>query len=80
MVHDFHKIPFCNVRGREDLFKLDTHGFCFAKMPPLEVDVKDPDLLRSRFVPDMEKWLQAKLDADMVHVFDYTASFPMKYP
>lgn len=77
MEHDFHEVSFCNVRGREESFKLDTHGFCFAKIPPLEINVKDANLLRSRFVPDTEQWLQAKLNADMVHVFDYTASFQL---
>lgn len=74
MVHEFHEIPFCNIRGRESVFTLDKHGFCFLKMPELDVDVKEAHTLRSIFVPSMERWLQAKLNANMVHIFDYTAS------
>lgn len=74
IVHEFHEIPVCNVRGRESTFTLDKHGFCFSNIPALDLDVNDADAIRSIFVPAMEQWLKGKLDADMVHVFDYTVS------
>lgn len=69
---DKRLVAFCDARGREDTFSLDTHGFCFVKMPELSIDIHDTHALRSVFIAEMEQWLQDRFKADMVHVFDYT--------
>ncbi len=69
---DKRLVAFGDARGREDGFSLDTHGFCFVKMPELSIDIHDTYALRSVFIAEMEQWLQDRFKADMVQVFDYT--------
>ncbi|KAK4200761.1 hypothetical protein QBC40DRAFT_253766 [Triangularia verruculosa] len=72
LVIDQHTVMLRDVRGREEQYDLDTHGFTFAAMPPLKVDLDDEQALRTDYVQQMEDFLREKLQADIVHVFDYT--------
>ncbi|KAK4206324.1 hypothetical protein QBC37DRAFT_459795 [Rhypophila decipiens] len=72
LIFDKRRVAFGDARGREDVFTLDKNGFCFVKMPDLNIDLHDTQALRSVFIADMEKWLKNMFQADMVQVFDYT--------
>lgn len=65
-------IHFCDVRGREQEFSLDRHGFAFAIVPPISVEIDDTKAVEEDYVREIEEFLKAKMGADMVYIFDYT--------
>jgi hypothetical protein len=54
---NYDDIQFCNARGREQEFSLDTHGFAFATLPPLSVDIDDTRAVDTEYVRQMEAFL-----------------------
>lgn len=73
VVADNHTdIHFCDVRGREQDFSLDRHGFAFDTLPPISVDIDDSKAVEEDYVQQMEEFLSAKMGADLVYIFDYT--------
>jgi hypothetical protein len=71
------RILVCCTRGREAFFTLDKHGFAYAKLPPMDIDWMDKTALETQYTKQMEDFLRGHLQADFVHVFDYTVSAAM---
>ena len=67
-------IRFCNVRGREQDFSLDCHGFASTTLPPISVNIDDSKAVEGDYVKQMEDFLITKMGADLVYRFDYTVS------
>jgi hypothetical protein len=76
LVADSHDIQICDARGKESVFSLDIHGFSFATLPALEINIEDKTAVETDYLAQMEKWLKKWLRADDVHIFDYTVSEP----
>ncbi|KAL1868435.1 hypothetical protein VTK73DRAFT_3674 [Phialemonium thermophilum] len=56
------EIPIQDVRGREESFKLDIHGFEFARQTTTAVEnLKDKEYVLGQYVPEMEAFLKEYL-------------------
>ncbi|KAI5851782.1 hypothetical protein BZA05DRAFT_452679 [Tricharina praecox] len=63
-----------DVRGREEEFGLDTHGFVYKPFqPPSGIDYGDEEALRKKYFPVVEGWLKDLLGGQVVRaeVFDF---------
>ena len=54
-------VPVQDVRGQQDMFNLDTHGFQVVKSPTTVKNLKDRTVVIEQYVPEMERLLQRKL-------------------
>lgn len=55
-------IPVQDIRGQQDMFNLDTHGFQVVKSPTTVKNLKDRNTVIEQYVPEMEGFLQRNLD------------------
>ena len=66
-------VEFIDLRGREDVFSLDDHGFAFAKSPP---GVKPGDLeeqeARDTYLRSLSAMVKDSTNSEIVVCYDYT--------
>jgi len=55
-------VPIQDIRNQQDMFNLDTHGFQVVKCPTTVKNLKDRTAVIEQYVPEMERFLQGKLD------------------
>ncbi|PMD44120.1 hypothetical protein L207DRAFT_563173 [Hyaloscypha variabilis F] len=61
-----------DARGREPIFELDVHGFCFQKAPTnlKGSDFDDDEAIRNKYYPEVREVLRAQFpDAVEIHIF-----------
>ncbi|KAH6973824.1 hypothetical protein BKA56DRAFT_592590 [Ilyonectria sp. MPI-CAGE-AT-0026] len=80
--HKLHEdIPLCDVRGHEDRFCLDTHGFQMlkhsSKMP--NEDFENDAIIRSTYYPEIETLIKNALGASKVFIFEHTPRLHVPY-
>ncbi|KAI4106041.1 MAG: hypothetical protein L6R37_002404 [Teloschistes peruensis] len=74
-----HPTTINDIRGREDLFSLDTHAFAALQDIPSKVprhtflssDAND-EAIKSHYYPEIERLLLAQTGAKQVLIFDHT--------
>lgn len=67
-----------DVRGKENLYIIDKHGFQFIKHPSClsDSELLDKNKLRKSYIPECELLIQKTLDdVDEVVVFDWRVRF-----
>jgi hypothetical protein len=61
-----------SVRGREDVFDLDIHGFAFRKHKTDFVDWHDREAIKKTYVPEIEAFVQQEIpSARKVVAYDW---------
>lgn len=81
----FHSvdIPITDVRGSEQKYGLDEHGFAYRKNKLQFSHFNDGEAIERDYLPAVEKFLLAEVeDADEVCIFDWrvcTLCFEMGY-
>jgi len=64
-----------NIRGKEEDFKLDTHGFYFRTIPTAFTQWDVPKLVEKCYLSEVSELLKNNVDgADHVEVFDWRVS------
>lgn len=61
LVFEPRSLPVRDVRGREDAFDLDTHGFQFVRRATIVEDLKDRVAVKEQYVPEIEDFLRRHL-------------------
>ncbi|KAK1765102.1 hypothetical protein QBC33DRAFT_181399 [Phialemonium atrogriseum] len=61
LVFERRPVRVHDVRGRQDAFGLDTHGFQFVRQPTAVRDLKDRAAVGEQYVPEMEAFLRRYL-------------------
>lgn len=70
-----------DVRGRQQSFMLDQHGFSFVEHKFSPFDVNDEDEVRRVFYPQAEELLKGHVEnVDRVLFFDYRVRFNIAEP
>ena len=65
------RVRISDIRGMEDAFQLDIHGFMIAQLPPYTGSL-DTATIRESHLPAVEKLLKSKVEeADRVFIFDW---------
>lgn len=65
-------VEFHNIREREELFELDTHGFMIRHHQPELSNFANKQAVESLYLPEVEKLLKRELDrVDHVCIFDW---------
>ncbi|GAW20624.1 hypothetical protein ANO14919_101320 [Xylariales sp. No.14919] len=75
--HDLYEdILIRDIRGNEDKFDIDTHGFQLVHhtTSTSNVDFENDSLIRSKYYPEMEQLVMRSLGASKVFVFEHTVS------
>jgi hypothetical protein len=61
-----------SIRGREQDFSLDKHGFAIGSHKTTFEDWFDREALQKRYIPELEQWLLTQLpDAERVVAYDW---------
>lgn len=66
----FHETVITDIRGYEDHFSLDCHGFQFERHVSQHAS-SSHDLVQECYLNEMRDWLKDYASADEVFVFDY---------
>ncbi|KAJ8474979.1 hypothetical protein ONZ51_g6856 [Trametes cubensis] len=61
-----------DARGREDEFKLDVHGFQFARHVSVEKEFVDEERIRTVYYKEVEELLKRETGGKRVLIFDHT--------
>jgi hypothetical protein len=61
LVFEPQVIPVQDIRGQQDIFDLDTHGFQVVKNLTAVKNLKDRAAAIEQYVPEMQRLLQAHL-------------------
>jgi hypothetical protein len=75
LVYDvYHEVHFTDIRGYEDCFKLDVHGFELHKhfTSLRDPDFDNPQLVRDVYYAEIENYLKITLGAERVRVMQHT--------
>ncbi|OAA53931.1 hypothetical protein SPI_09138 [Niveomyces insectorum RCEF 264] len=65
-------IPLHDVRGREDDFRIDEHGFQYIKHDQTFRAFDDPQRVNDEFLPQVVKVIKDHIPcAERVHVYDW---------
>jgi hypothetical protein len=67
-----HRVPVFNGRSISDSFSLDREGFALVRHPTAVRDFYNNEEIRQVYYPAAESFIQAKLRADRVFIFDHT--------
>ncbi|KIV90571.1 hypothetical protein PV10_07859 [Exophiala mesophila] len=65
-------VQIYDVRGEEDKYDLDSHGFRFVQHESVEKDFLDDDLIKQRYYPEVEQLIKDQTGASRVFIFDHT--------
>lgn len=67
-----HETRIRDVRGNEDHYSLDEHGFAFRTIKPLGIEVPDRRFIEEEYLPQLESFLQKELkNVQRVFFFDW---------
>src|SRR5436190_19290074 len=69
---DPHKVSMHNARPHLAEFKLDTHGFRYARHDTAMKNLMDADEIKRVYYPEMVELVKAESGAKRVVVFDHT--------
>lgn len=58
LVFETHQVQVEDVRGRQVQYSLDTHGFQFAKHMTAVQDLKNPDEVAEKYVPEIRSYME----------------------
>ena len=67
-------IKIADVRGSEDVFNLDLHGFQLINNSTRFKSWKDGKRVVAQYYPEVEALLKKELHADEVVIYDHTVS------
>ncbi|KAI0706784.1 hypothetical protein C8T65DRAFT_740617 [Cerioporus squamosus] len=67
-----HPAVIHDVRGREDEFTLDKHGFQFVHWPSSEKEFVDEEAIKSKYYPEVEALLKEATGAKRIFIFNHT--------
>lgn len=67
-------VKIADIRGSEDLFSLDIHGFQLIKNNTRFDNWKDGERVVADHYPEVEALLKQELHADEVIIYDHTVS------
>lgn len=62
-----------DVRGKENDFSLDRNGFTWKKHGTKCDDLKDREVIETKYLPEMEAFIRGNIEGDIkkVHFFDW---------
>lgn len=61
LVFESRTVTVQDARGAEGDFDLNTHGFRFARHTTAVQDLRDPEQVAEKYVPEMQRWLEGLL-------------------
>jgi hypothetical protein len=74
-----YQVEVRNVRGYEHLFTLESSGFQFVPLPTTISNWTD-DNVRSKYLPDLSRWLKEYFRCQEVFIYAYNVCFIAPLP
>jgi hypothetical protein len=70
--NETHSVSIDDIRGRENSFTLDQHGFAAVRHPTSDRDFDNEEWINRVYYPESEALLRQNLNAPRVLIFDHT--------
>lgn len=67
-----HHVEVTDIRGAQEQFSIDTHGFMVVNQKTAVANFSDPQLVKEQYLPEVEALLRSALDGvDRCFVFNW---------